>query len=519
MLVILAFVTLKFGKQADPGPGPAGKSGSSALDLPADAIEAKPKSITIQFPSRQLPAFEFPECRGGTVSRDSLLGKRWLASFVFTRCVETCPLITRNVSDLHSRVAESNPDFVFVSFSVDSSYDTAEVLQKYAETFRADHERWKFLTGDENQIHDLIRRGFTQYVQPNLGEKRKPGFEVAHTNRAVLVNEEGIPVATYLMTDAEHVVRLRRVIEGKTEFPEPGPELTIVPAEGTNPPVSLTIVPAEESPEPDAESTQENQSQQTESAEKSGEPESDIREDDIREDEDSEVSSDLSEFQKTDDSCVAEEEDQTEAAPIAAGISEAVHPDTVNPEALNPETVGSTASLPSGAGESDAEDLQVQSGETAAERNVRIDGALPAWAAGLPSVNAALNTVSTVLLISGFTAIRFGRRTAHRNFMVSAFLVSVLFLISYLTYHEALYRYTGERGRGFVGSEAAALMYRCILWPHVALAACVPVLALRVFFLAWKERWHEHRRLARITLPVWLYVSVTGVVIYGMLYL
>ena len=102
--------------------------------------------------------------------------------------------------------------------------------------------------------------------------------------------------------------------------------------------------------------------------------------------------------------------------------------------------------------------------------------------------------------------------------MVSAFLVSVIFLTCYVTYHEALYRFTGERGRAFIGSDLARTVYLGILIPHVILAVFVPILALRVFWLSWKERWPEHRRLAKITLPIWLFVSITGVVIYGMLY-
>ena len=81
-----------------------------------------------------------------------------------------------------------------------------------------------------------------------------------------------------------------------------------------------------------------------------------------------------------------------------------------------------------------------------------------------------------------------------------------------------LYRFTGYRGRAFEGSTLATRLYFSILIPHVILAAIVPILALRVFYLAFKERWPEHRRLAKITLPIWLFVSITGVVIYGMLY-
>jgi uncharacterized membrane protein YozB (DUF420 family) len=96
--------------------------------------------------------------------------------------------------------------------------------------------------------------------------------------------------------------------------------------------------------------------------------------------------------------------------------------------------------------------------------------------------------------------------------MVAAFVVSAIFLVSYLTYH-AIAGSVPFRGQGIVRP-----VYFSILISHVVLAAAVPVLAIRMFFLAWKGRWEAHRRLGRITLPVWLYVSVTGVVIYAMLY-
>ena len=242
-LLVLAATWKLVLQKSDDKTNPASDSQPSASADGAAPAEASTASVVINFPRRELPEFEFPECMGGAVSRESLLGKRWLASFVFTRCIETCPMITRNVSDLHRRVAESNPDFQFVTFSVDSSYDTAEVLKAYAETFRADHARWKFLTGDENTIHELIRTGFTQYVKPNLGEARKPGFEVAHSNRAVLINEEGVPVATYLMTDPDHVVKLRRVIEGKDDFPVPGPAVSGSPVIGSVPGLSFSVAP------------------------------------------------------------------------------------------------------------------------------------------------------------------------------------------------------------------------------------------------------------------------------------
>lgn len=130
----------------------------------------------------------------------------------------------------------------------------------------------------------------------------------------------------------------------------------------------------------------------------------------------------------------------------------------------------------------------------------------------LATLNAVLNSIAAVLLVIGWVTIARGNWKAHRAAMVAAFAVSAVFLVSYLTYH-AIAGSVPFKGRGTV-----RIVYFAILISHVILAAAVPVLALRMFFLAWKQRWEAHRRLGRITLPIWLYVSVTGVVIYLMLY-
>lgn len=130
----------------------------------------------------------------------------------------------------------------------------------------------------------------------------------------------------------------------------------------------------------------------------------------------------------------------------------------------------------------------------------------------LATTNAVLNAISTVLLIVGWIAIRRGNWRAHRALMVAAFLVSAVFLVCYLAYHWIVGHVP------FTGQGPVRVVYFTILLTHVLLAAVVPVLALRMFFLAFRGRLDAHKRLGRITLPIWLYVSVTGVVIYAMLY-
>lgn len=130
----------------------------------------------------------------------------------------------------------------------------------------------------------------------------------------------------------------------------------------------------------------------------------------------------------------------------------------------------------------------------------------------LPSVNAALNSTSALLLGAGFYFIKQRRVDAHRRCMMSAFVVSGLFLLCYLT------RFALTGTHRFPGTGVAKLLYLSILFSHMALAAVTPVLAIRAILLARAHRIAEHRRIVRYAWPIWMYVSVTGVVVYAMLY-
>lgn len=132
----------------------------------------------------------------------------------------------------------------------------------------------------------------------------------------------------------------------------------------------------------------------------------------------------------------------------------------------------------------------------------------------LPHVNASLNAVATVLLIVGYVLIRRGRERAHARAMLSCFVVSVVFLASYLTYHAI----AGSRRFPEYPPATARYIYFFILITHVLLAAAVPILAAVTIYLGLRDRRRAHRRWARWTLPIWLYVSITGVLVYVMLY-
>jgi uncharacterized membrane protein YozB (DUF420 family) len=132
----------------------------------------------------------------------------------------------------------------------------------------------------------------------------------------------------------------------------------------------------------------------------------------------------------------------------------------------------------------------------------------------LPHVNASLNSLATVLLLVGYGMIRQGRELAHRRTMISCFCVSVLFLVSYLIYHGL----AGSKRFPDYPPQAIRYFYFFILLTHVVLAAAVPFLAITTIYLGLRDRRQAHRALAKWTFPIWLYVSVTGVVVYVVLY-
>ena len=130
---------------------------------------------------------------------------------------------------------------------------------------------------------------------------------------------------------------------------------------------------------------------------------------------------------------------------------------------------------------------------------------------GLPLVNATLNGITTILLIYGYLLIRQKQRQRHKNVMLSAFGTSGAFLVSYVIYHwfkAGPKQYTGEFTE----------IYLFILLTHIVLAAIIIPLALITLYRGWTDNIGKHRKIAKITLPLWLYVSVTGVLIYWMLY-
>ena len=130
----------------------------------------------------------------------------------------------------------------------------------------------------------------------------------------------------------------------------------------------------------------------------------------------------------------------------------------------------------------------------------------------LPTLNAVLNATSALLLLWGWRLIRRGRREAHRRVMIAALCSSSLFLVSYLVYHAQV------GSVRFQGQGPVRTLYFAILISHTILAVAIVPLVLVTVTRALRARYDKHRRIARVTLPLWAYVSVTGVVVYWMLY-
>lgn len=357
-----------------------------------------------EWPAEGIQDFTLTECHGQTVTRADLLGKPWLACFIFTHCLGPCPLVSERMELLQNRLA--GLDVRLVSITVDPDRDTPDVLKAYAERYHADPDRWWFLTGDKAEIFRLIRRDFRMIVddEPNP----KPGFEIMHSITIMHVNAEGRVVGQYNARSDVEMARLRRILLGKTDASD------------------AKLIATADAEEAEHERRQEELRRRAESGATS---------------------------------------------------------DPANP-----------------------------SGEEGAPR------VAPDWVLRLPAVNASLNGLATVLLVVGFVLIKGGYRRAHESTMLSAFATSTVFLGFYLLYHFSLQHFTGESSRKFPGTGWVRPVYFTILVSHVLLAISVPVLAGMTIYRGLTEQWARHKQLARVTFPIWLYVSVTGVIIYWMLY-
>lgn len=144
------------------------------------------QKLTELFP---VPAFQLQERSGRTVTNEDLKGNVWVASFVFTRCSGPCPQVSATIARLQSELSNI-PNLKFITFTIDPERDTLDELKKYAERYRADPDRWLFLTGPESQMHEFATQGFKL-----LATKRKdpkPGDEFDHSSKLALVDRKGV---------------------------------------------------------------------------------------------------------------------------------------------------------------------------------------------------------------------------------------------------------------------------------------------------------------------------------------
>lgn len=188
---------------------------------------APPAGETLGSNSYTLGDFELTERSGRPIASKDLSNDVWIASFVFTRCPSSCPLITNTMKSLQNELSGSQ--IRLVSISVDPDFDTTEILTKYADSHSADRERWWFLTGRKSDIYKLILEQFHVSVGTSSEEERQAGAEsVAHSDRLVLVSRGNRVAGTYLSRDLDAVNRLARdarLLESEGTWPRRLPEI------------------------------------------------------------------------------------------------------------------------------------------------------------------------------------------------------------------------------------------------------------------------------------------------------
>jgi protein SCO1/2/putative membrane protein len=358
-------------------------SASNDDDVPA-VVQLQKNGPVIPWDALKIGDFSLLDQNGRPVTQETLRGKPWVANFIFTRCAIECPaLMGKAYYNLHQRLKDV--DFRIVTITVDPLHDDVGRMKKQSEVFGVDPDRWLFLTGPEDDVYNLIRKGFKQAAWAEVDAAE--GMQFAHSLSMIHVDKDGVIVGKYDGRVDSELETLAQVLEGKTKTPKRHSPIAIT--------TSPTMVRADGPPD---------------------------------------------------------------------------------------------------------------------------RGPMPGWIERLPATNAMLNTLATILLLGGYSAIKARDVRLHKKLMLTAFATSIAFLACYLTYHFALQHYTGDASRRFQGQGWIRPVYFSILITHVVLAGLVPFGALAAIFYAYREKWDRHRRVAKVTYPIWLYVSVTGVVIYLMLY-
>lgn len=203
LLVAVLFVGLYFR-----GPRTAGAGEGNAALPQAGTAGAAPAAI---WDPKGVADFSFTNQSGKTVTREDLLGEPWVVGFVFTRCAGPCPRVTGQMRKLQDQTKDEK--LRLVTMTVDPDYDTPEVLTRYADAFKADTNRWSFLTGDKTKLYDYVIKNFKMPVEETTGPDRKPGYEVIHTTNLLLVDAKGVVRGKYNALVPEEIEKLRRDIK------------------------------------------------------------------------------------------------------------------------------------------------------------------------------------------------------------------------------------------------------------------------------------------------------------------
>lgn len=163
--------------------------------------------------------FSFTDTDGQTVTKQDLVGKPFIISFIFTLCRGPCPNVTREMKEIQDRLKDY--DFNLISLTVDPERDTLDILKQYAKATGANPDRWKFLTGKQADIYGLIHRSFLMPVEEEPDRDRKPGFEIIHSTNIMLVDATGRVIGKFNAQKAEEMAKLRKEIK-KIAAQKPG---------------------------------------------------------------------------------------------------------------------------------------------------------------------------------------------------------------------------------------------------------------------------------------------------------
>jgi protein SCO1 len=210
MVFAAAMFLIQEKKRARP-PGP--DLAEASVQEPAQPITEDGKGLDSfsAWSKSGIEDFVFTERSGRKVTKADLLGHPWLISFIFTRCAGPCPRVSAQMSELQRWLDGS--DVRLVTLSVDPDFDTTAVLKRYADSYRADPNRWLYLTGDKRKTYELIKKSFLLPVMEYTGKDREPGYEVLHSTKILLVNEKGIVVKGYNALDDVEMALLRHDLE------------------------------------------------------------------------------------------------------------------------------------------------------------------------------------------------------------------------------------------------------------------------------------------------------------------